>query len=72
MRLLYHRSQKHLLVCGLDLREVAFEPIELTIVWHVVDLCDVQFLKQLLPILCLMDTLVIKEQSEIITSKLLR
>ena len=72
MRLLDHTLQQQLLVCGLDLREVALNPVELRAVRHVEDLGDVQLLKQQLRILGLVYTEVVKEQREVIASKLLR
>ena len=54
--LLNHFSQKQLLVCGFDLGEVALDAVELWTVWHVEDLGDVQFFKQQLRVLGLVDT----------------
>ena len=60
------------LVCRLDLWEVTLDTIELRTVRHIEDLCDVQFLKKQLRILGLVHTEVVKEQREVIASKLLR
>ena len=54
------------------MREVALNAVELRAVWHVEDLGDVQLLKQQLSILGLVHTEVVKEQREVIASKLLR
>jgi hypothetical protein len=49
-------SEKQLLVCGFDLGEVALDAVELRTVRHIEDLCDVQFFKQQLCFLGLVDT----------------
>ena len=70
-RLLDHLSQKQLLVCGLDLGEVALDPVELRTVRHVEDLGDVQCLKEQLCILGLVHGQVVEEQREVTAPKLL-
>jgi hypothetical protein len=64
--------QKQLLVCGFDLGEEALDAVELRTIWNVEDLCDVQFFKQQLRFLGLVDTQIIKEQCIIIATKLER
>ncbi len=52
--------------------KIAFDTVELWAVRYIKDLCDVQLLKQEFCIFGLMDTQVVKEESEILTAKFLR
>ena len=54
--------QQQLLVLCLDQREVTFDAIELWAIRHIIDLCDVQPLKQLLGLLGLVYCKIIQEQ----------
>ena len=69
--LLDHTLKQQLLVCGLHLREVTLDAVELRAVRHVEDLGDVQFLKDQLRNLGLVHTEFVQEQSKVIASKFL-
>jgi hypothetical protein len=64
--------QQQLLVLRLHQREVALDAVELRAVGHVVDLGDIQPLKQLLRLLGLVHREVVQEQREGFTLLLLR
>ena len=64
-----HTVQQEFLVGRLELGEVTLDPVELRTVRHIEDLGDVQLLKQMLRILCLMNTQVIQEQCKVTTTE---
>ena len=65
----YHTLQQEFLVGRLELGQVALDPVELRTVRHIEDLGDVQLLKQMLRVLCLMNTKFIEEQCKVTTTE---
>lgn len=61
MNVLHHIFQQMLFIGGFDLREVAFNSVELRAIGHIEDLCNVQLLEQMFCILGLMNCKIIKE-----------